>query len=74
MTRKWKSLDNFHIPSSYKPCLIITDLNDDQNIENIRNFIRNFKNRVLNISGHRNEVVVGFSDSIRSILVKALAF
>lgn len=59
-------------PASYRPYLVITSLSDCKNVTAIRDFIRLYSIRTLNVAGHRDEVVKGFSASIIALLTEAL--
>lgn len=72
LTKKWVTLKNFNIKSSYKPCLIITDLSNSMNAVLIRNFIKNNNVAILNVAGHREEVMEGFSKRIMALLIESL--
>lgn len=71
-TKQWKAIPTFDVNTSYKPCLVITNLSDPNNITNIRQFIDRNKINVLNIAGHRDEVIEGFSQQITNLLVESL--
>lgn len=61
----------------YKPCLIISDLSEekmDRTVEVIRDFLRVNRIKVLNITGHRDGVLPGYTQSVMDILVDALSF
>lgn len=72
LTKKWKVVPKFDIETSYKPCLVITNMSDTTNVLNIRNFIKNFNISTLNVAGHRDEVVTDFSKKITDLLIQAL--
>jgi hypothetical protein len=72
LTRRWKEVSRFDIETRHKPCLVITDLHDCHNVTRIRQFIRQYKIETLNVAGHRDEVVEGFSRDIKAVLCEAL--
>jgi Circularly permutated YpsA SLOG family len=72
LTKKWKSVSSFNVSTSYKPCFVVTSFSDPENIVNIQNFIDRNKIVVLNIAGHRDEIIEGFSEEITKLLVEAL--
>lgn len=72
-TKKWKTIDNFDGLPLYRPCLVITNFDDEQvNIENIRAFIIKHNVNILNIAGHKDEVIEEFSLKVKLLLMKAL--
>lgn len=72
LTRKWAAVANFGVNTSYKPCLVITNIRDPDNVINIRKFIGQNRITVINIAGHRDEVIEGFSKCIIDLLVESL--
>lgn len=72
LTKKWKSVDDYQIETKYKPCLVIQNLTDPSNTERIRKFLADNNIKTLNVAGHRDEVVKGMSESIKTILTCAL--
>jgi hypothetical protein len=72
LTKKWKVVGNYNVPTRYKPCLVISDLSDESNSIKIKSFILSFDIRILNIAGHRDEVVHEFSQKIKALLMETL--
>lgn len=76
---KWRPFteeDKKQKKTLYKPCLVISDLSDQgmgKNTEAIRDFLRVNRIRTLNITGHRDGVLPGYTQSIMNILVIALS-
>ncbi len=79
-TQRWCYVNHKHIkerqiaspPEAYRPYLVITSLGDCQNVTAIRDFIRLHDIKILNVAGHRDEAVEGFSRSITALLCEAL--
>lgn len=80
LTGKWQSMGKTvllekNLKSRYKPCLIITSLEEKDeanNVKCIRAFISQNNVQCLNVAGHREEVYKGFSERVTRLLVKSL--
>ena len=72
-TGQWKK-GSIHNKSMYKPVCIITGLNDDDNVELIKNFVNDNKINVLNVAGHRESQspFPNYTKYVENILCKAL--
>lgn len=76
---KWRPFteeDRKQRKTLYKPCLVVSDLSDrsmGKNTETIRDFIRVNRIKVLNVTGHRDGVLPGYTQSILTILTTALS-
>lgn len=72
-TRRWQDgvIDN-ETSSAYRPCLVITSL-DDANVDAIVDFVARHRVRTLNVAGHRASTVsvVNFSDRVQRLLTTA---
>lgn len=64
---QWK-----HMPSTYKPILVITQLDDTRNAEHIQRFISENNIKILNIAGHRGSRDSAFFISVNTLLQEAL--
>lgn len=56
----------------YRPYLVVTSMTDCKTVGAIRDFIQRHNIRTLNVAGHRDEAVPGYSTSIIAILTEAL--
>jgi|WetSurMetagenome_2_1015567.scaffolds.fasta_scaffold11248_4 hypothetical protein len=72
LTKRWRTLNDHCIETKYKPCLVIEDLSAPDNSERIKRFLIENNIKILNVAGHRDEVVKGMAESIKTILTNAL--
>lgn len=76
---KWRPFteeDKKQRKTLHKPCLVISDLSEKKegsNIEAIRDFIIKNRIKTLNVTGHRDGSIPGYTNSILSLLVNALS-
>lgn len=80
LSKKWQTIHSskWQEPTTYKPCLIISDLSptsEEQNIKNIGYFLKRYNIIILNISGHRDSTSAGvsnFGKKVEQLLEKTL--
>jgi hypothetical protein len=59
LTHVWKTIPRWDIPTSYKPCCVISDLKSEAQRDAAIHFIDHHKIRTLNICGHRETELSG---------------
>lgn len=80
LSKQWQTIHSskWREPTTYKPCLVISDLSpesEEQNIKNIVCFLTIYNITILNISGHRDSASAGilnFGKKVEQLLEKAL--
>lgn len=61
--------------NDHRPCLVIRELGPEflaENIRLLRQFISLHNVKILNVAGHRDDVVDNYSEDIRTVLMRAL--